>query len=246
MAALLRSFRRIAGDLTTFRHIEAYVVVGVGIALIAIDVLGEVPINVQLTVIIAALVVLVFRTTAPDVKHEDIHELLRNRNQFVPFREFIKGAKTLSIYAPSAINILRDAAPIKDEILEKGGKVTILLQNPHEDQEITQLQKQLDIAAVDLRNDIFIAVDILKRLNTRRDGTGYHLQYGFLPYSPGFSLLIVDADRASGRLIVEFFGFHNEFIGNRMHIQITRQQSEYWFEYWLEQFREMQKLALSP
>lgn len=235
--AFRRTLRRVGRDLLHFRNVEAYVVSAVGIALLIVDVLGDVPSNVQLTVIVAALVVLVFRTTAPPARHADLNDSLRNRTQFGPFRDFIRGARTLWIYAPSAINLLRDPAAITEELLDRDRELIVLLQDPHETAVVRNLQRQLDIAAVDLANDIGTSCDILRRLKARR--ASCPIDYGFVPYSPGFSLTIVDAERASGRLIVEFFGYQNEFIGNRMHVEITRQQSEYWFEYWVEQYRAM-------
>src|SRR5690606_6768860 len=123
------------------------------------------------------------------------------------------------------------------------GQLTVLLQNPSQSIVIHNLQNQLDIAAVDLKADINVSVEVLRKLKSRQGSAGYNMSYGFLNYSPGFSLTIVDAERATGRLVVEFFGFHNEFIGNRMHIEITREQSEYWFEYWVDQFQEMAAAA---
>ena len=243
MRSLRRTLRRIGTDLLSFKNVEAYVVTLIGVALIVIDILGDVPANVQLTVIIAALVVLVFRSTAPLTQKTGLDDVLGNRNGFRPFREFIRGGRTLWVYAPSAINIVRDPSPIKEEVLDRGGSLVVLLQNPAETTVIENLQNQLDIAAVDLRSDIQVSVEVLRKLKSRHDNAGYNIRYGFLTYSPGFSLTIVDAERATGRLVVEFFGFQNEFIGSRMHIEITRQQSEYWFEYWVDQFQEMTKAA---
>lgn len=243
MLSLRRSLRRIRRDLSAFQNIDAYVVTAIGIVLLVIDVLGDVPIDVQLTVIVAALVVLVFRSTAPPTRPSDVNDVLRDRSQFGAYREFIRGGRTLWIYAPSAINVLRDPAPIKEEILDRGGQLWVLLQNPHERYVVENLVRQLDIASGALQNDIFTSLDILRKLTQRRDAAGYNIEYGFVSYSPGFSLTIVDAERATGRLVVEFFGYHNEFIKDRMHVEITRQQSEYWFEYWVGQFRAMADAA---
>ena len=65
------------------------------------------------------------------------------------------------------------------------------------------------------------------------------VDYRLLPYSPGYSLLVVDPDGKDGRLVIEFFGYHNEFITDRMHIQIERRSSQYWFEYWAKQYQVM-------
>jgi hypothetical protein len=244
MQALLRTLRGVVNDLLAFRNVDAYVVVAIGVALIVFDVLGNVDISLQLTVVIAALVVMISRMTAPAPKQTDLNDLLHTRKQFGPFRDFIAGGRTLWIYSPSAINILRDPSVIKEEILDKGGSFVMLIQDPTQTTIIEALQQQLDVAALDLKNDITVSSDIIRKLKTRKkEKITFDIVFGYLAYSPGFSLTIVDAERSSGRLIVEFFGFQNEFIGSRMHINITRQQSEYWFEYWVEQFREMQSAA---
>jgi hypothetical protein len=62
------------------------------------------------------------------------------------------------------------------------------------------------------------------------------VEYGVIPYSPGFSITVVDANGKNGRLVIEFYGYQNELINDRMHIVVTRQQSQYWFEYWAKQF----------
>ena len=65
------------------------------------------------------------------------------------------------------------------------------------------------------------------------------VEYGYLPYSPGFSLVIVNPSGRNGRLVVEFYGYANDLITDRMHLEISRNQSQYWFEYWEEQFKVM-------
>lgn len=230
---------RIRSDVFAGRNLDAYVVVAIGIALVIIDVIGDVNTETQLTVIIAALVVLVLRATSPGAKRVELEDILKDRRGYGPFQEFLKGGSKLWVSAPSAINILRDPAPIKTEILDRGGEAIFLLQNPNEAVEIKRLQQQLDIAALELTDDIRRAARILDTMKNKGK-----VDYAFLGYNPGFSLIIVDPHKTSGRLIVEFFGFESEFIGNRMHIEITARESDYWFHYWVDQFTEMQKVAI--
>jgi hypothetical protein len=241
--SLCRGLNRVRRDLLNFRNIEAYGAMLVGIALIVIDIIGDVSDADKLTVIIAALVILLFRSTAPAMPKRGLDDVLANRDKFGPFKEFLSGGRTLWVCAPSAANILRDPSPIKEKILSnKQAEIVMLLQDPDEQIVIQNLQNQLDIAARQLTEDIELATTMLERLRLYR-APQHSIEYGYLPYSPGFSLIIVDPERSTGRLVVEFFGFHNEFIGSRMHIEISRQESEYWFEYWVDQFREMQQTA---
>lgn len=240
---LLRGAKRILRDLLDFRHIEAYGAMGVGIALIVIDIIGDVSDDQKLTVIIAALVILLFRSTAPSVQKTGLDDVLANREKFGAFRDFLDGGRTLWVCAPSAATIMRDPAVIREKILaHKKSEFVMLLQDPEEPAVIQNLQHQLDLAATNLAHDIMLSTQMLERLRTYRS-PHQNVEYGYLPYSPGFSLIIVDPDSPNGRLVVEFFGFHNESINKRMHIEIYRKQSENWFDYWVEQFRQMRKAA---
>ena len=64
-------------------------------------------------------------------------------------------------------------------------------------------------------------------------------EYRFLDYNPGFSLVAIDPSSRTGRIIVEFHGFHNESTSSRMHIEITRNQSDHWYGYWTDQFNRI-------
>ena len=55
----------------------------------------------------------------------------------------------------------------------------------------------------------------------------------------GFSIVAVDPTSRNGRIIVEFHGFHNKATSSRMHIELTRHQSEPWYGYWTEQFQRI-------
>ena len=67
--------------------------------------------------------------------------------------------------------------------------------------------------------------------------------YRLLPYNPGFSMLIVNPHSGNGYMTVEFFGYHNKLIDERMHILIERRQSQQWFDYWTSQYEIMWEAA---
>jgi hypothetical protein len=88
-----------------------------------------------------------------------------------------------------------------------------------------------------LDDDIQASLKVLRGLkNSLRVGT---LEYGLIDHNPGFSLVIVDPDGADGRLVVEFHGYDTDRIVDRMHLDISRQQSQHWFGYWAQQFDVM-------
>jgi hypothetical protein len=132
---------------------------------------------------------------------------------------------------------------MKREVLDKGGNLRVLLQDPAEASGMDILNRQLD--------KVFVLEDAIKTsLKTLETMTAWptpgKVEYGVVPYSPGFSLVIVDPDGRDGRLVIEFYGYQNELIVDRMHIVITRQQSQYWFEYWAKQFALMWESRRTP
>ncbi|MEP7292295.1 MAG: hypothetical protein ABI835_10950 [Chloroflexota bacterium] len=233
MKTITRTLRRIIDDLINLRNVDAYVVSFIGIALVILGLIGTADDHLYLTVITAALVVLLFRTTTPPKKEVDLDTVLLDRQSYTPLREFVQGAHTVWAYGPSAVNILRESPTFKREVLDRGGEMRVLLQDPEQAESLATLRQQLD-PNNDLDHDIKGSLFTLKKmLDWGR------VDYRLLPYNPGFSILIVDPDGKDGRLTIEFFGYHNQLIDDRMHLLIERHSSQYWFEYWAKQYQIM-------
>ncbi|NDJ63215.1 MAG: hypothetical protein GYB67_18995 [Chloroflexi bacterium] len=237
MMRIVRTFARIFREIVKGQNVEAYVVALIGVALIAVDVIEVVDPSLQRTVIIAALVILIFRITLPPDERADLDEVLQDRQSYGPFREFLLSGRDVWIYGPSAANVLRESGYIRREILEKGGAVRVLVQDPGEREGLALLRRQLDTTH-DLERDIGTSLITLRQMLTWGS-----MAYRLLPYGPGFSLVIVDPKGRDGRLVVEFFGFQNEVIDERMHIEITRRESQHWFDYWVGQYELMWNTA---
>jgi hypothetical protein len=58
--------------------------------------------------------------------------------------------------------------------------------------------------------------------------------------------VVLDPRRVGGRLLVEFHGFHDDSIGDRMHLEIRRSQSLHWFEYWVGRVEAIWEVAHKP
>ncbi len=229
----MKTIRRVLDDLRNLRNVDAYVVAAVGVALIVLDVVGSADLGVNLSVVMAALVVLLFRTTAPSNQAVDLDSVLLDRQSYAPFCEFIRGGREVWIYGPSAVNVLHSSGDLKREILDRGGSVRILIQDPEIEASLAILRLQLDPNNV-LEHDIKGSLYTLARMQTWGG-----VEYRLLDYSPGFSMVVVDPDGKDGRLTVEFFGYHNELITDRMHLKIERRSSQYWFEHWVKQYQAM-------
>jgi len=238
---IVRAFRRIFADILVGKNIESYVVAAIAVALAVAGVLDNaIPDDWKLTAILAALALLVFNTTRSEKGAVDLDAVLLDRQSFGAFQDVIKGKRVLWIYGPSAINVLRDGPHIKREILDRGGEVRVITQDINEQAGMQILSQQID-KTVDLENSLRMSGDILKTMKNWGN-----IDLRVLAYSPGFSLVVVDPDSRDGKVIVEFFGYRNELITERMHIEITRQQSQHWFEYWARQFQEMWADGYAP
>lgn len=237
MYSALRWVRRIINDLVNLRHVDAYVVAFIGVVLVIFGVIGAPQTEYYLLALTAGMVILLFRTTEPDEKIIDVDSVLLDRQSYSPLREFIQGGRVLWVYGPSAANVLRESAAIKREILDRGGELRVLLQDPGEAASMNILRQQLD-PNNNLDHDITGALYTLEKM--RAWGK---VDYRLLPYNPGFSILVVDPDGKEGRLTVEFYGYHNNMIDDRMHIAIDRRLSPYWFEYWEKQYEMMWEAA---
>lgn len=240
---MLRTLRRIIDDVLNGRNIETYVVTILAVIVALLSVVEDVvPLDLQMAVILAALALLVFKTSQPEAGITDLDDVLRDRQSYGAFRDFIKGGELLDIYAPSAVNALSNSPDIEREIL-RHGKLRVILQDPEMTASIEALHNQLDQQMSHLlETDIRRSITILENLK----GRGLNVEYRLMPYSPGFSLTVVDPDGRDGRAIVELLGFNSTSITDRMHIEIYREQSNYWFEYWTQQFDQMWAIARQP
>ncbi len=244
MYGLSRTLKRIVTDIIAGKHLESYAIALVAFALAIMGIIEDsLSQDVKLAAILAALGLLVFKTTEPKEQVVDLDLVLRDRQSYGSFRNFISGGRVMWVYGPSAVNVLRQAATIKTEILDRGGEVRVLLQDPEAEASMGILRQQLD-KVHNLDHDIQTSLETL--LNMTSWKVPGKIEYAFADYSPGFSLTIIDPDGRDGRLVIEFYGYTNELINDRMHIEITRASSNYWFEFWAAQFIEMWEAARKP
>lgn len=244
MRALWNGLRQIADDVVTGKYLETYAVALLALIFAILVLLGnDLPLNLQNAVLLSAVALLVYKSIERrDEARVDLDQVLHDRQSFSPFREFIKGGRELWVYGPSAVNVLTNAADIEKEILERGGSLKVVLQDYTVRHSLDILRQQLDRLSTLLEQDIQRSLAVLNGMK----GQNWRVDYRLLAFSPGFSLVIVDPDGRDGRLVVEFFGFNNDRISERMHIVIYRRQSQYWFEYWAKQFEQMWKIAREP
>lgn len=236
-------WRRIGRDLKNRRHVDAYSVAFATFVLSVLSLVPDlIPDPVRWAVLLAGVGLLVLRVTIPDPSAGNVDGLLHDRRAFSrnPIAERLKNATEVWIFAPTAVNFLsQHSEMLRTSVLSKpGGAVRVVVLNPANESAIQlatrQLDASVDFPTQDVRATLQTTTHLLRSMSSWPVRGAF--DYRFLDYSPGFSLVAIDPGRRDGSVIVEFHGFHNEATPSRMHIEITRKQSDHWYAYWIEQF----------
>jgi hypothetical protein len=248
------TWRRIALDLKHRRFYDAYSVAFVAFALAILSLVPDiVPDTLRWAAILAGVGILVLRITIPDSTEANFDDLLKDRFSFdkTPFSERIENATEVWVFAPTAINLLsaHNCDLLRSKILSKpDGILRVVVLNPANPAAIKlairQLDDFLDYPVQDFRDSLHTTERQLRAMSSWQVRGSF--DYRFIDYNPGFSLVAVDPNNRNGQIIVEFHGFCNEATSSRMHIEISRQQTERWHNYWAEQFTGIWKAASSP
>jgi hypothetical protein len=234
-------FRRLAEDLREVRNVEAYAISTLAAALTIFTIVGNPSPQLFNAVALACLAFLVFSTTTQRAAGEagGLAEVLRDRDSYATFEQLLDGATELWMYAPSGVNVLRRHGGDIKRWLAAGGRARFVVHDPAAGA-VDTLATQLD-EDNDFGNDLTASLDSLDKLA----GTG-RLEYRVLSLNPGFSLVVVNPRQRGGRLIVEFHGFQDESISDRMHVEIRRSESTHWFDYWTGRFEAIWAASRDP
>lgn len=251
-----RFWRRVMHDLRNLNNIEIYMVSALALLLAFLTIAGEVVENLQISqsiingVILSALFVLVLHLSIPETGSGRLDDFLDDRTDLGSFAERIEGAEHLSIYAPSATNIINNnVAAIRTHILQKkSGEVRVVIQDPKREDAmrilIDQLDESVDYQVQHLPEEIERTMRQFELIEAWDvDGK---FSYQLLDYSPGFSLVMIDPHKNNGQIIVEFHGLGNEATESRMHLVLTKRKSERWFVYWQGQFEQIWNRSRPP
>ena len=256
----LKTLRRIWNDLRQLKNVEAYVVLLLVIVWVVVSSIGietlfpdeAQRITIVLNLILTALGILIFRITYSEQGNaSQLDDYLNDRSTFEPFDTALKRKRQLWIYGASATNIINDhSRAIHDEILNrKDGEIRIIIQNPHAVHGMSILKQQIDenvsYQIQELESEIARSLRTFTLIQGWRDVAG-RFEYRLLDFSPGFSMVAFDPDQRDGKIIVEFYGYANRDTNDRMHITLTRQESEHWYNYWKGQFESMWEHATPP
>ncbi len=243
--------RRIGHDIRHQRNLDAYAVAVLAFAVAVLSVVADsLAAHFRWAVLLVGVGVLVFRITLPDRLPGDAGDVLHDRSAFddKPFPARLRSARELWVFAPSGINLLapQHGDTIRTTLLDKqDGAVRIVVLDPAEDGAVRlatrQLDDSLDYPVQQFPSSLAATIDRLRRMAAWQVRGSF--EYRLLDHNPGFSLVAVDPGTSRGVVIVEFHGFHNQVTNTRMHIELTRAESEQWYGYWIEQFERIWQAA---
>lgn len=248
------AWHRIAKDLRNREYIDAYSVAFVAFGLAILSLVPDlVPDALKWAAILGGVGLLVLRITIPDTLAGSPDEFLNDRFAFdkTPFADRVEGATEVWIFAPTGVNLLsaHNCELMRNKILGKpDGALRIVIMDSSNEQAmrlaVRQLDDSLDYPIQDFCDSLATTERQLRAMSAWNCKGSF--DYKLLDYNPGFSLVAIDPSSRNGHVIVEFHGFHNEATSSRMHIELTRKQSERWYGYWTEQFQRIWDTARMP
>lgn len=239
--------RRIAHDLRNRRFVDAYSAACVAFVLAVLSLIGDiVPDQIRWAALLAGVGFLVLRITLPESVGVSLDECFQDRFAFDanPLADRLQSAKEIWIYAPTGVNLLsaHNCELLRTGILNRpDGAVRVVVLDPTKEAAVQittrQLDDSLDYPTQNFSSSLQATLHLLQAVASWNFmGT---FAYRLLGYNPGFSMVAIDPSARNGCVIVEFHGFHNEATSSRMHIEITRRQSEHWYDYWTDQFNRI-------
>jgi hypothetical protein len=246
--------QRFFDDVRARRHLDTYVATAITIVFAALGIIGDiVPDSLKWSAVFAALGMLLFRITLPAWPATPIDQLLADRTAFesTPFPSLLVNATQLWVFAPTAINILnpQHCEAVRRCVLNKGNSdVRVAVLDPSNIEAVSlavkQLDESLEYPVQPFETSLAASVQQLRSM-AKWNVTG-NFSYGFVEYNPGFSIVAINPAHEDGRIIVELHGYHNDATESRMHLTLTRKDSERWFQYWVHQFEKIWASARPP
>ncbi|ACY98109.1 hypothetical protein [Thermomonospora curvata] len=249
------TLRRIGADIRRLRHIDAYVISAIAICLAILSVIGElVPEQVRWAGVFAGLSLLVYRTTLPEEVRASAKAPVGDRRDLETLRvsERLRTARTLWMYAPSAVNFLTQERcdVLRSGILARSdGEVRFVVLDPEATAALELAGRQLDESVEFPVHRLGPSLESsLQRLETMAswNNVAGTMEYRLLDYNPGLSLMFIDPHSPDGLAVVEIHGCHGESTSSRMHLRLTPMDNPHWFQRWIAQFEYLWTRARPP
>jgi len=249
-----RTLRHIWTDIVKLRNMEAYAAAAVAAVLAILSIIGDaVSVNLRWAALLAAVAILVYRTTVPSGWGSDFDQVAGDRAAFDerPLSKQWGNAREVWIFAPSAVNLLnaQTCDLLRKKVLSQPDAVVRIVVLDSDNAEAVrlathQLDDSLDYPMQDFADNLQTTTRQLKLMNGWSVAGSF--EYRLIDYNPGFSLVVTNPSLRDASLIVEFHAFHNETTHSRMHLELTPKTSDRWFPYWVSQFDHIWEAARRP
>lgn len=204
---------------------------------------------ILLTAILSLVMFIVFNLNVQKESKTDFNQVLQNRHAFTrSLSKRIAEDRIASVwmYGPSLVEALQGGTrtAIRDEVFKNPrGEVRILIQDQENIDGLKVATDHLDNTKEEpehrMELALPLAINSLQEMARWKRAEGCKFDYRFLAFSPGFSLIVLNARQEKSVVVVEFHGFSNRDDNARMHIEITPQDSPEWYNYWVDQFEAM-------
>jgi hypothetical protein len=241
----------IVEDIRSGENVDIYLTILLCILVLVLDLFNLVQLEIVATAILLTLSLLSFgtlvtRRSLGNLNHaiqrmnegEQAKIQLKTRNSYRPLEETIGQAQHVCFVGASLVNVFSQYARYiyTEKLKKQGAKIQVLVLDPN-CSTVESAAKCLDSLPESLSVDINRTLSYVDKM--MKDGVGAGaIEVRLAPASPNFSMVLLDPDKPEGKMFVEFIGYHST-IHMRPHLELTWKQEREWYEYFLQQYREL-------
>ncbi len=165
--------------------------------------------------------------------------VFKDRNTYAPLNETIASASHICFLGPTLINVFSQWAGYLyfTKLNEHGARLQFILLNPNSSV-LESTAEIMNEPPENFRKDIDRSVNRVESMLRDEGIQNGSLELRLMSANPNMSMVLIDPDKPNGKIFVEFIGYHSR-LHTRPHIELTRKQDKEWYEYFLQQYREL-------
>lgn len=213
----MRLLRRIRAELSAGENLELYVTVLLAFGLAALGMFDVVGDKVLVAATLATLALLATGTLGSRRRVEDLSDLVRAQKAGVPsaedfftkdkpgLRDQVRDARDVRILGVTLSRTIRNVIDELQQAVRDGAVIKVALIDIQTDAP-AQAAARSTISSQPgvFENRLRPTIDLLVEL-TRTPGATGRVEVRFLPFVPAFGLVLLDAQRAEGRIYVDVY-----------------------------------------
>lgn len=174
-------------------------------------------------------------------------DVLKDRHAFGAFPDAVATAQHVCLVGPSLVNIFSQWAGylLSTKLNEHGAQIDALVLDPTSPA-LESIAQCLLEPPDGLRKDIDVTLQRVKGMVGGEYGGGVTkglLNLRLLRSYPNYSMVVIDGDKANGRIVVEFIGYQSR-LHARPHVELTRERDRVWFDHYLAEYRALWRDAV--